>query len=207
MITLYGSGQSRSFRALWALEESGLDYRYNAVAIGSPEKGGTQTESYRSLNYQGKVPSLEHDGTVVNESAAILNYIAALSPSKNLMPLNDLRLRAYYDELCFFVLAELEQALWTNAKHKFVLPKEYRTRGIIDTTHWEFSKSLNALIHYLNESKFAINDHFTMADILISHTLQWAEGSKFKIQQSLLDYKNRMYQRPACKRAIETLHN
>ena len=28
MITLYGRGQSRSFRALWALNESGLPFDY-----------------------------------------------------------------------------------------------------------------------------------------------------------------------------------
>ena len=31
MIKLYGRGQSRSFRALWALEEAGLDYEYVEV--------------------------------------------------------------------------------------------------------------------------------------------------------------------------------
>ena len=203
MITLYGSGESRSFRVLWALEEAGLKYDYIPVKIGSLENNGTQTKYYKKINFQGKVPALMDDNLVINESAAILNYIAALVPEKNLMPLNDINYRAYYDEICFFVMADLEQPLWTNGKHRFVLPKDKRVEAVLETTHWEFSKSLKALKHYLNGNQFAVGDTFTMADILIAHTLHWAEVFKFKIPPSLLDYKNRLYLRPACQRALK----
>ena len=106
MLTLYGSGQSRSFRALWALEESGLSFVYQPVQIGSREQSGTQTDSYKQLNYQGKVPCLMDDELIVNESGAIINYIATCVPEKQLIPIDDLALRAYYDEICFFVLSD-----------------------------------------------------------------------------------------------------
>jgi len=199
---LYGSGQSRSFRALWALEEAELDYEYKQVKIGSTDRNGTQTDSYKQLNFQGKVPSLKHDKLIINESVAILNYIAALSPKAKLIPNNDIALRAYYDEICSFVVTDLEQSLWTNGKHRFVLPKEQRVKKVLGTTHWEFTKSLKALDNYIGNHQFAINEQFTMADILISHTLQWAETFKFKIPQHLLEYKNRMYARSACQRAV-----
>jgi len=201
MITLYGSGQSRSFRALWALEESGLDFEYNQVKIGSKEKEGTQTELYKEINFQGKVPSLKHGDLIINESIAILNYIAALAPTAQLIPSNDISKRAYYDEICSFIVTDLEQPLWTNGKHRFVLPAEYRVKKLLKTTHWEFSKSLLALDHYIKGQQFAIDNKFTMADILISHTLQWANTFKFKIPQHLIDYQTAMYERPACLRA------
>lgn len=203
MVILYGSGQSRSFRALWALEEAGLDYEYKQVKIGSTDKNGTQTDSYRQLNFQGKVPSLRHDKLIINESIAILNYIATLSPKAKLIPNNDIALRAYYDEICSFVVTDLEQPLWTNGKHRFVLPKEQRVKDVLETTHLEFTKSLKALNNYIQDHQFVINEQFTMADILISHTLQWAETFKFKIPQHLLEYKSQMYARPACQRAVE----
>lgn len=205
MIMLFGGGQSRSFRALWALEESGLKYDYKPVRIGRSGTDGTQTEEYKQLNSQGKVPSLKHDDCVINESAAILNYIAELSPDRHLMPLNDIKLRAYYDEICSFVITDLEQPLWTNTKHSFVLPKEHRVVQTIETSHWEFSKSLHALEFYLDGVDFVINHTFTMADILIAHTLQWAEMAKFKIPQHFLDYKNRMYARSSCADALEVI--
>lgn len=42
---LYGMGKSRSFRALWALEEARLDYEYISVKFGSAEENGTASEA------------------------------------------------------------------------------------------------------------------------------------------------------------------
>ena len=203
MITLYGSGQSRSFRTLWALEESGLPFEYKAVDIGRSEEGGTQTDSYKQLNFQGKVPSLIDGELIVNESAAILNYIAACVPKKQLMPTDDIALRAYYDEICFFVLSDLEQPLWTYGKHSFVLPKEHRVKAVLETAHWEFDKSLKALNQYVADKEFVVGEQFTMADLLIAQTLQWAQRFDFSVPTDLLNYKDNLYQRPACEKALK----
>jgi len=204
MITLYGSGQSRSFKVLWALEEAQLSYEYKQVNIGSSDENGTQTQAYRLLNSQGKVPALVDGNCVITESAAILNYLAALVPDAKLMPASDdLATRAYYDEVCAFVLSDLEQPLWSKAKHSFILPKEYRLKGIRHSTQWEFAKSVKALERYLADKEFVINNQFTMADIAIAYTLNWATNAKFDLPQHLLNYCQAMYQRPACLRALE----
>lgn len=202
MITLYGSSQSRSFRALWALEEAELAYEYTKIKIGSQESNGSRTVDYKRINSQGKVPTLVDYDLIITESAAILNYIATIAPNKKLIPLDDIRLRASYDEICFFVLADLEQPLWTYSKHRFVLPEELRLSEIQLTTEYEFHRSIDALQHYLNNKGFAINDHFTMADILITHTLNWAISAQFSVPDNLINYAQRMYQRPACQRAL-----
>jgi glutathione S-transferase len=203
MLTLFGSGQSRSFRALWAIEESGLPFDYKAVNIGQSGEDGTQADAYKQLNFQGKVPSLVDGELIVNESAAILNYIAACVPEKQLIPIDDIALRAYYDEVSFFVLSELEQSLWTYGKHTFVLPKEHRVKAVLDTAHWEFEKSLKALTQYVADNEFVVGEQFSMADILVAQTLNWAQRSKFSVPEDLRNYKENLYQRPACQRALE----
>ena len=45
MISLYGSGQARSCRALWALEEAGLDFEYQHGRIAQTDKGGSRHRS------------------------------------------------------------------------------------------------------------------------------------------------------------------
>ena len=202
MITLYGSSQSRSFRALWALEEAEISYEYTKIKLGGQDKNGSQTPHYKKINHQGKVPTLVDEQLIITESAAILNYIAVLAPDKNLIPLDDIKLRASYDEICFFILADLEQPLWTYGKHSFVLPKELRLPQIKKTTEYEFARSIDALQYYLNNKDYAINDRFTMADILVAHTLHWAERAQFTIPDNLANYTDRMYQRPACQRAL-----
>ncbi len=111
-------------------------------------------------------------------------------------------MKARYDEISFFVLADLEQPLWTYGKHSFVLPEELRLPEIKKTTEYEFAKSIDALQHYLENKRFAINNHFTMADILIAHTLHWADRAQFTVPENLKNYTHEMYQRPACQRAL-----
>ena len=60
---LFGMQQSRSFRCLWALEESGLEYEYVAVQLFTDpaEADSAQYPGYLELNIQGKVPTLVDD--------------------------------------------------------------------------------------------------------------------------------------------------
>ena len=202
MITLYGSGQSRSFRDLWTLEESGLEFEYKHIKIGDEGEGGSRHPSYLALNSQGKSPTLVHDELVLTESAAILNYVASLAPEKGLIP-ESKQQRAKYDEICFFVLSDLEQPLWTIGKHKMVLPRDYRIPGIFNTAKWEFRRSEDALLNHLGENEFVMGNQFTGADILIGQTLTWAERFEIKIPKQLVEYRDALYQRPACQRALE----
>ena len=102
-ITLYGLGPSRSFRCLWALAEADLEHEFVSLDLTSTDSNGAKSPEYLALNSQGKVPSLRHDDFVLTESAAILNYINGLSDQK-FIP-DDLKGRAKYDELAFFVLS------------------------------------------------------------------------------------------------------
>ncbi len=211
---LYGKGMSRSFRCVWAAEEAGVDYEYVSVEFGSDQENGTASEGYRALNTQGKVPTLvvenggENDSEhalVLCESAAIVNYLAMIVPDKQLIPSDSqLALRAQYDQLAFFALSDLEQPLWTHGKHKFAIPKEHRVPDVIKTTYWEFEKSQKALLNLLsNTDGFALPNGFSMVDVLLAHTLSWAESFKYELLPELKAYKERMYERPACQRAVK----
>jgi glutathione S-transferase len=202
---LYGMGKSRSFRALWALEEAGVKYDYVSVVFGSSEENGTASADYLALNTQGKVPTLVDDDLVITESGAILNYIGSKSADLSLLPSNDLKRRAKYDELCFFILTELEQALWTNGKHRFALPEAQRVPDILSTANWEFAKALDALEPLFDGEGFVLGDEFTMADVLLAHTITWAESFKFDLPEKLVTYKNKMFYRSACKQALKVL--
>ncbi len=198
---LYGMGKSRSIRAVWALEEAALAYDYVAIEFGSDAENGAQSEVYKCINSQGKVPTLEDGELFITESGAILNYVAAKNPAKNLIP-EDIILRAKYDELCYFILSDLEQGLWTSGKHRFALPEAQRVTDVLATATWEFNKAQKALECLVDGKGFAIGDSFSMADILLAHTITWADNFKFEVEQRFLDYRDRMYQREACKKAL-----
>jgi len=200
---LYGKGNSRSFRCLWAAEEAGLEYDYIEVEFGGEGENGTNGVVYRQLNAQGKVPTLVDGELVLTESGAIVNYIATKKPSARLIPQDGSPERALYDQLTFFVLSDLEQALWTNGKHRFAIPEEYRVSQVLETTKWEFDKSQKALMELIGASPvYALGDGFTMADVLIAHTFSWAERFEFELLDGFKEYKDRMYARSACQAAM-----
>lgn len=203
---LFGMGKSRSFRALWAVEELGLECEYIEVQFGKSEENGSLSEQYRHLNPQGKVPTLVDGELVLTETGAILNYLASKAPDLGLKPQDGTVERARYDEICHFIVTEYEQPLWTNGKHRFALPEQYRVPEVVSkTTHYEFEKAQSTLLKLIGDNEYAAGDKFTMADILLAHTISWAQKFEYEVEQSLLDYRDEMNKREACIRAAKRL--
>ena len=205
VIKLYGFGQSRSFRCLWDLEEAGVEYEYiNAKLRTDPEDPqSAKHPDYLALNVQGKVPTLVNNDLVLTESVAILNYIARCAPESGLLPKGSMDVYAKIDELVSFILAELEQPLWSKGKHMFALPEEQRIPQMFETAKFEFDKAVRTLDHLLGDGEFSINDQFTIVDILLAHTFNWAIRFEFDVPEKYLDLRNRHFERPAAKRALE----
>jgi glutathione S-transferase len=202
MIKIYGKSGTRSTRVLWALEEAGAEYGFITVELGQAE---AKQAPYLKLNPGGKVPTLVHDDLVLTESAAICNYIGDLFPSSNLVPASPLSDRALCNQHCYFAMTELEQPLWSMAKHRFALPKEFRIRDMITTATYEFEKALDVFSLRLGNREFLVGDNFTCADLITASILKWAaQGGKRAISlrhDNIEQYLDRMLAREALVRA------
>ena len=98
----------------------------------------------------------------------------------------------------FFAISELEQPLWTNAKHRFALPPEYRIEKMSEIARLEWQRPVKALAIALKGKDYILGDGFSFADILLAHTLIWANASKFPLGSPILeDYLKRVSSRPA----------
>jgi glutathione S-transferase len=144
-----------------------------------------------------------NDELVLTESVAILYYIARCAPESGLLPNASMDVYARLDELACFVLAELEQPLWSKGKHMFALPEEQRIPELFETAKFEFAKAVTTLDHLLPESEFAVGNSFTLVDILLAQTFNWAIRFEFELPEHFVALRNRHYERPAAKRAIE----
>ena len=101
MLKLYGQYRSRAFRVCWLLKESNIPYEHVNVTINVPDATAKQ-DWYRALNPNARVPTIDDDGFVMWESAAINFYLAEKYKSPLLPP--DMELaeqvdRIFYDEL------------------------------------------------------------------------------------------------------------
>ncbi len=204
---LYGMGQSRSFRALWALEESGLEYEFVATTLRTDgsDSNSAKHPDYLALNVQGKVPTLVDGDLVLTESIAIMNYIARCAPDSGLLPKISTPAYSRLDELVCFILAELEQPLWSKGKHLFALPEEHRIPAMFETAKYEFNKAVNTLDHLLADGEYAVGDRFSMVDILLAHTFNWAIRFEFEVPEKYSSARDRHYQRPAAQRAMAVI--
>jgi len=199
MLTVYGCADTRSTRVVWALEEAGAEYLYVPIDLRA---GAGRHPDYLAINVGGKVPTLVDNEFVLTESAAICTYIGDRFPAAGLVPPVGTPERASYNQWCYFALSELEQPLWTIAKHRFALPERLRVPAVIETARWEFAVAAKVLAAGLGRQEFIVGDRFSVADILIAHTLAWARACELIAEHdNVRAYAERLWGRPALAEA------
>lgn len=194
MYKVIGNTNTRAMRVLWAMQEIGLNYDHLRVNARSPEA--------LKANFSGKVPSLDVDGIIINDSTAIITYLADKYNKITFLP--GTIERAQQDSFTQFILDELDAVLWTAARHSFVLPKELRVSELKDTLRWEFAKSIKTLELRMGDGPNLMGEKFTIPDIILTHIGGWARVAKFDIPDGKLrEYFRRQIKRPAYISAIK----
>lgn len=198
MMKVYGCPNSRSLRALWALEHAAAPYEYANVDLF---RGEGRTAQFLSLNPAGKVPVLVDGALTLTESLAIITYVGEKFPQSGLVPA-PLAARAEYWRWCSFVVTELEQPLWLIAKHRFILPKAQRLPQIEGLQAAEFAAAATLLARRLAGREHLLDAGFSGADILAGHTLAWARSARVPLPMPQLEaYLDRLNAQPAVQRA------
>lgn len=193
MYRVIGNLKTRAVRVLWALEEMGLPYE---LITKSP-----RTDEVRALNPSGKVPVLLDGDAVLTDSTAIMTYLA----DKHQMlthPAGTLE-RARQDALTNRILDEFDAVLWTAARHSFILPEDMRLPAIKDSLKWEFARNA-ALLAAEVKGPFLMGEALLVPDIILANCLNWAVNVKFPVEQKvLLEFRDRVYDRPALRRIMD----
>ena len=82
MIKLYGIPMSRASRCLWMLEELGVKYEN----VPTRFIGDVKKPDYLKLNPNGRIPTLDDEGTLIWESLAINLHLARKYSKGKLWP-------------------------------------------------------------------------------------------------------------------------
>ncbi len=145
---------------------------------------------------------LEDGELTLFESAPICRYLAERYGEGQLLP-HSVEERAQVDQWLSFIVTEIEQPLWLQAKHKFALPQDKRVPSVLPTAAWEFQRALTALERRYHGQETLVGDTFTLADLFLTHTLSWAASMKHRLPEPLVAYRARHAYRPALARAAE----
>ncbi|MFC6761452.1 glutathione S-transferase N-terminal domain-containing protein [Sulfitobacter porphyrae] len=90
MLTLWHCSDARSFRALWSLEELGLEYDLKML----PFPPRAHRKEYLAENPLGTIPLLVDGDTRMTESSAIPHYLSMVHGGGKLAPGPDSRISA-----------------------------------------------------------------------------------------------------------------
>src|SRR6185436_6868712 len=112
---LYGQYKSRAFRVAWLCKESGTPYEHVNTTINMEGATCKQPE-YVKLNPNARVPTIDDDGTVLWESAAINLYLAEKYKSP-LWPA-DMKGKGRVLQWAFFVANDVEPNVILVMQHR-----------------------------------------------------------------------------------------
>ncbi|MCU5783162.1 glutathione S-transferase domain-containing protein [Alcanivorax balearicus MACL04] len=199
MIKLYGTPPTRALRAIWLLNELGLEYQMLPVDI---LKGETREPDFLALNPAGKVPVLVDGDLVITESSAIQLYLADKYSQAGFVP-ETVEDRAKMYRWIFFLATEIEQPLWRIARHTFLYPEEKQLPQDVDLARQECLEMLAVLEQHMKTHEFMVAGRLSVADFNAAYTLDWAnEEEMLGDMPRLTEYLKAMYSRPAAPPSI-----
>lgn len=195
MYRLYGSPRNRAGRVMWMLDELGADYELVPASPHDPVVA--------ALNPTGKVPVLVDDDLVVSDSTAILLHLADKHGALT-FPANSPE-RSRLMSVVAFALDDVEQPLWTAAKHGFVLPEDLRALdAILPALHHDWNKAMAALEKLLGDGPFVMGETFTVADVILGHLGVWGKNARFPAPpEAVAAYFARVQARPGWQAVIK----
>ena len=155
---------------------------------------------YLALNPYGRVPTIDDDGFVLYESAAILQYLEATRPAPALTP-PDARGRARVDmhlRLCDLQMARPAGII---IFPKRFLPPERWDHAAMAQAKADIEKHLAIVERTLGEQSVLVDDEYTLADIAYTPFLQFLPLMEIEPPPRVAAWRARLLDRPT---AIET---
>ena len=174
---LYWAPRTRSLKALWMLEESGLAYERVQLDLAAGEQ---QTDVFRAINPMMKVPALVDGAAHVAESGAICAYVADKAVGSGLSPALGDPARGDYLRWLFFSAGCIEAA-YTQKFTGIQLPS--RSAGWAD-----YDRVISVLDDALGKGPYLLGEQFTAADVAVASDLRFGVDV-FKIVEARPNFR------------------
>ena len=185
---LFWCPKTRAARALWLLEESGLDYELVTIDIRDP--GKPRDPDFARASPLGKVPAIQDGEVHVAESAAIALYLADRYPDTGLGVPIDHPQRGDFLFWTMFTPGVIEPAIAEKFSGMDPNPTSYS---------WgSYDKMVETFGAVVGEREWILGDRFSAADTLLGSSAYFMK--QFGLLQDggpIADYAARCVARPA----------
>ncbi|MFY0660151.1 MAG: glutathione S-transferase family protein [Shimia sp.] len=163
-LKLYFAPRTRSFAALWLLEELGEPYQLESFDFAT---GRHKQADFLAMHPMGKVPLVLDGGTPVPEIGAMAIYLADRYAAAGLAPAATDGARAEYLRWMFFASAIMEPAFAQQLFKWEVSPS---------TVAWgSFEQMMDVLADGLAEGPWLLGDTFSAADVAVGNNLVFGQ--------------------------------
>ncbi len=184
-------GLVRDNRVVWLAEELAIPYERVAMAPGDHRK-----PEFLALNPFGKVPTIEDDGVVMFESAAICLYLAG--KHGRLMPPVGSPDYAIALQWCLFGVTNLEPQAYRVFAADFTMEDRVLAAGVRELAVAGLQRFLPTLDTVLRGRETILESGFSVADVLLVTALLPASRSQvLEEYANLWAWVQRMTARPA----------
>lgn len=166
MLTLYHCPQTRSTRILWLLEELGVRSQVQVKRVSIQRSDGSGGADPANPHPEGKVPLLEHDGTPIRESAAIVQYLTDLFPAAGLgRAVGDPQRGAYLSWLAYYagVMEPVLTMHFSSMTPDALFLSSFRS----------YEDMADRLTEPLEADAYLLGAEFSAVDLLISAPFIW----------------------------------
>ena len=200
MLKLYYSPGAISLATHIALEEAELPYELVRVALA---QGEHLTPEYRRIHPLSRVPALEiGGGAILTETPALLGYIAALVPERELMPAGMLA-AARAQEWMSLLASSLHVAFITFFRPERYTAEPAALESLRRDGKTRFFELLSHVDARLATSEYSCGERYSLCDAYMSVFYFW--GRKLELPMTTLPSYSRLVAsvllRPAVQRA------
>jgi len=198
MLTVHHLNNSRSFRVVFLCEELGLDYKL----VNHQRDPETQRspDSLNKIHPIGRGPTIDHDGKIIIESDAILEYICQKLGGGRLSHGPDSAEYAEYLQALAFAEAGMMSSLVFDLIYAWTGGGNEALKGFYDA---EIIKTHQYLNDTFEDRDFILKSGFSAADVNLCWTLEFTEcRALLNPYPRLKDYLARLRARPAYQRTI-----
>ncbi len=197
---LWHCHNSRSLRALWAMEEMGLDYELEVL----PFPPRFFKKDYLDVNALGTVPYLVDGETHMTESSGIPLYLVERYGKYDFGLKADHPEYGDYLNWLFHSDATLTFPQTIAIRYTMLEPKERQLPQAADDYRKWFLARLRRLSAHLEDREYLVDGRFTVADIDIAYALYLGEllGFSKDYDPHVNDYLQRMKARPAFQKVV-----
>lgn len=165
MLTLFHAPESRSTRILTLIDEMGISDWVTLHPVDIRRQDGSGGRDPANPHPEGKVPALDHDGTLVTETGAIMLLLTDMFPAAGRGPTADDPKRGAYLTWLFWYGSVMEPVMiqhaaglshpWLSATYRGMAEMEARISAALAKGPW------------------LLGDSFSAADILIQSPYHW----------------------------------